>query len=290
VVRFDWYQGTVKGSEVAPLCDALTSIADGFPQWTELDRAPHGFRFGRKLADMDGPLLQVWWGGQHQWPHVVISGEVAPRGAELLRGRFPEHTVSRADVCIDYGDPGAYDRLQGIALGVAQARGIKVDTRGDHLITKQGRTLYLGAASSHTRLRLYDKAAELRGQFHNNPERLAEVPQHLARLECQVRPQTPQAKAAAAQVDPVTLMGSAAWTRALMREVADLELEPFQVGRAWRQSDDDRAYSALLAQYGGLLQRICGDLGSWACVGQQIGDDLQGRAEAKRMQGGRRGR
>ncbi|MBE7504652.1 MAG: hypothetical protein HS113_31035, partial [Verrucomicrobiales bacterium] len=142
---------------------------------------------------------------------------------------------------------------------------------------------YLGATSSHTRLRLYDKAAELREKFGRDPVKLAGVPAELARLECQVRPQTPQAKAAAATADPVTLMGSAAWMRALMKAVAGLELEPFAAGTVWRQADDDRAYAALLAQYGGLLRRICEDLGSWECLGLQMGADLVDRDRFKRM-------
>jgi hypothetical protein len=187
------------------------------------------------------------------------------------------------DVCEDYSEPGAYDRLQDLALGVAREHGVKVGTAGDHLLTKQGRTVYLGAPTSHTRLRVYDKAAELRGQFQAQPEKLAQVPAELARFEVQVRPQTPMAKLAAAQADPVSLMGSSAWMRKLMQLVSGLDLEPFQAGRVWRQSDDTRAYAALLAQYGGLLRRVCADLGSWECVGKQIGLDLEERdSHAKR--------
>jgi hypothetical protein len=271
VARFDWYQATVRGS-VPDVRAVLSDLAPG--EWEPLRKAPHGYAFGDRLVDQDGQVAAVWWGGAHEHPHVVISGERAQAGAELLRTHLPDHSVSRVDSCIDYAEPGAYDRLQGIALGVAQERGVRVGTAGDHLLTMQGRTLYLGAASSHTRLRLYDKAAELRAQFDRDPVRLATVPEHLARLEAQVRPQTPEAKRKAAQLDPLSVMGSAAWMRVLMRQVADLELEPFQAGTVWRQSDDDRAYAALMAQYGGLLRRIREDLGSWECVGAQIGHDL----------------
>lgn len=286
MARFDWYQASVP-AEVPSVLSALEGVGDGRIKWEHMDRAPHGFARGAKLSDMDGPVLQVWWGGCHERPHVVISGDGAPRGADVLRGQFPGHTVSRVDVCEDYAEPGAYDRLQDLALSVAKDRGIRVGTAGDHLVTMQGRTLYLGATSSHTRLRLYDKAAELRGKFAKDPDRLQDVPAELARLECQVRPQTPQAKAAAATADPVTLMGSAAWMRALMRLVSGLDLVPFSAGRVWRQADDDRAYAALLAQYGGLLRRMCEDLGSPECLGLQIMDDLARRAAHERGRGGR---
>ena len=283
MARFDWYQGS------AP-CDvrALQGVLDGLalsPRWEPMQRAPHGYAFGAKLHDDDGQAAMVWWGGTHERPHFVISGETAQPGAELLRTHLPGHTVSRADTCIDYAEPGAYDRLQGIALDVARDRSIRVGTAGDHLVTMQGRTLYLGATTSHTRLRLYDKAAELRAKFAHDPVRLQAVPTELARLESQVRPQTPQAKAAAAVADPLSLMGSAAWMRALMAAVAGLDLAPFEAGKVWRQSDDDRAYAALLAQYGGLLSRIKVDLGGWDCVGLQIGSDLAERSEVKRRAG-----
>lgn len=274
MARFDWYQATVR-AEVQVVREALlASLGGGFEHQR---KAPHGYAFADHLVDDGGPVARVWWGGVHGCPHVVASGERAQAVAEVLRTHLPDHSVSRADACIDYAEPGAYDRLQAVCVGVAQVKGVKVGTAGDHLVTLKGRTCYLGAPSSHTRLRLYDKAEELRQQFASDPVRLAEVPEHLARLECQVRPQTPQAKAQAARVDPVALMGSAAWMRELMRQVAGLELSPFEAGKPWRQSDDDRAYAALLAQYGGLLRRCLQEHGSWACVGLQLGLDLEAR-------------
>lgn len=283
--RFDWYQASVHASLDAVL-GALPGACDAWAKWEDMPKAPHGYAFGRKLHDMDGQVGMVWWGGVHQHPHVVSSGDSAQLVSEVLRAEFPgQHRVTRADACLDYAEPGSYDRLQALALGVAGDMGIKVGTAGDHLLTKQARTVYLGAASSHTRLRLYEKADELRAKFAKDPARLADVPAELARLECQVRPKTGEAKLAAASISPVELMGSAAWMRELMRRVSGLELEPFQAGRPWRQADDDRAYAALLAQYGGLLGRVRGDLGSWDMVGRQIGHDLAERERLHRMQG-----
>lgn len=288
MARFDWYQASVP-AEVGPLRGALSDLV-AVPSWQELAKVPQGYGSGARLSDGDGAVALVWWGGMHDRPHVVASGETAPLVADLLRGQFPGHAVTRADACIDYAEPGAYDRLQGIALDVAKDRNVKVGTAGDHLLTKEGRTLYLGAPSSHTRLRLYDKAAELRDKFKHDPAKLCALPSELARLECQVRPQTREAKLAAAVADPVSLMGSALWMRVLMGLVAGLDLAPFQAGRVWRQADDDRAYAALLAQYGGLLARVCGDLGSWDMVGRQIGHDLAERERFARVTGGGRRR
>jgi hypothetical protein len=227
-------------------------------------------------------VARVFHGGSHQYPHAVVSGEWAQPGAELIRARFPQHLVTRADAREDFAGPDTFDRTQPHLLEVAQAHRVKVDTRGDHLLTKQGRTIYLGSAASAVRLRMYDKAAELRAKFAADPVRLAQVPDHLTRLEAQVRPQTREARSAFASIEPVAVMGCSAWLREVWRRVVGLEVEPVQVGKVWRQADDDRAYAYLLAQYGGLLRRMQADLGSWECVGLQIGSDLAERDKVKR--------
>ena len=282
MASFDWYQATVR----APVGDLMAALRGGLgvrPEWEQAKRAPQGYETAWRLVDADGLVCQVWSGGHHVYPHAVISGEVAHAGAELLRAELPDHSVSRLDPCIDYAEPGAYDRLQALALQVAVDRGIKVGTAGDHLVTMKGRTVYLGATSSVTRLRLYEKAEELRAKFANDPERLAGVPGELARLECQVRPHGPEAKRAASRLDPISVMGSAAWMRELMRLVAGLDIEPWQAERGWRQSDDDRAYAAMLAAYGGLLERRAQAQG-WEVMGLQLRDDLAARQLAKRRQ------
>jgi len=61
-----------------------------------------------------------------------------------------------------------------------------------------------------------------------------------------------------------------------------MELEPVEVRRPWRQADDERAYAYLLSQYGKVLQRMKDDLGSWDCVGLQLGHDLAERQTAEK--------
>jgi hypothetical protein len=51
--------------------------------------------------------------------------------------------------------------------------------------------------------------------------------------------------------------------------------------KAGRESDDQRAYRYMVMQYGPLLQRLLRDLGSWACVGMTIGDDVERIARQK---------
>lgn len=279
MAAFDWYQATIH----APVNDVLEALGAASERASlEHGRGHHGYAHSTVLEAADGFRATVWHGGSHEYPHAVLTGDSAEPGAEIIRASFPQHFVTRADAREDFGDVGAFDRIVPELLEVAKVHRVKVDTRGDHLLTMQGRTVYLGAPSSACRQRLYDKAAELRAKFAADPVKLAQVPDHLVRLEAQVRPQTHEAKLAFATIEPMAVMGSSAWLREVWQRVAGLELEPVQVGKPWRQSDDERAYSYLLSQYGGLLERICGDLGSWDMVGRQIGFDLVEREKAKR--------
>jgi hypothetical protein len=279
MASFDWYQATVR----VPVDDLIEGLFD-LDDHIELKhtKGAQAYAHTTSLIGSQGRIGHVWHGGSHEHPHVVISGEDAQAGAELIRARFPDHSVTRADAREDFSDEGAFDRLTPHLLDVADRFRVKVDTRGDHLLTKDGRTVYLGAPSSATRFRMYDKAAEMRAKFAADPVRLAAVPQTLTRLEAQVRPQTRKAKRDFATIEPLQVMGSSRWLADLWRLVAGLELQPLQVGKGYRQSDDDRAWAYLLAQYGGLLARKQAELGDWACVGLQIGTDLAERAKVRR--------
>lgn len=280
MARFDWYQATVR-RPVYEVREALHSLGASVGL-EEQRKAPQGYGAAWRVLADGATVAQLWAGGSQPHPHLVFTGEDAPTGAAFLRATFPDdHLVTRLDSCLDYPDPGAYDTLQARCLEVAKARKVKIDTRGDHLVTLEGRTLYLGSTKSATRLRLYDKAAEMRAKLRADQVALLEVPEHLARLEVQVRPQTFEARCLAARAEPLSMFGSSAWTRELIRQVEGLDVEPCSMERAWRRSDDDRAYMTMLAQYGAVLGRI-GLAQGWECLGLQIRDDLASQAAAKK--------
>lgn len=282
MAAFDWYQATVR-VPVDDLLEALGSPCERFS--LSHGRGHHGYAHSTVLEASDGFKATVWHGGSHEYPHAVLTSDSAQPGAESIRAAFPEHFVTRADVREDFADEGAFDRILPHLVDVAKSHRVKVDTRGDHLLTMEGRTVYLGSSASACRQRLYDKRAELAAKFASDPVKLAQLPPHLTRLEAQVRPQTQESRLAFASIEPLAVMGSSAWLREVWKRVAGLDLEPVQVGKPWRQSDDDRAYAGFLAQYGGLLQRMQVDLGSWECLGLQIGHDLAERQKAKRGPG-----
>ena len=279
---FDWYQATVPHG-VDDVLECLAGLDEGLK--LSHARGHHGYAHTAILgSDRRGDVARVWHGGSHEYPHVVLSGQWAQPGAELIRAAFPEHKVSRVDVKQDFDGADTYDRMQAQLLDVAARRKVKVSTAGDHLLTMKGRTLYLGSTKADVRMRLYDKAEEMRSTFPKPSVsgvdmeawyRMWGVPDHLTRLEAQIRPHTPAAKAAFATIEPVDALGSAAWLREVWKQIAGLDLRPVKVGKRWRQSDDERAYRYLLSAYGGVLRRLCADLGSWECVGLQIGEDLK---------------
>lgn len=283
MVGFDWYQGTVR----RPVDDVLEVLGELVPgALLSHGRGAHGYAHAAVLGtSQDGAVARVWHGGSHEYPHAVLSGEWAQPGAELIRAHFPAelHTVSRCDVREDFIDAGAYDVIEAHLVEVARAHRLKVGTAGDHLVTMEGRTVYLGAPSSAVRLRLYDKRAEILSKLPPYGEQrqrawvriMDSVPDHLARLEAQIRPATKEARQAFSTIEPVDALGCSAWMREVWRVAAGLEVMPVQVGRKWRQSDDERAYRFLLAQYGGVLRRMHADAGSWECVGLQLGEDLR---------------
>jgi hypothetical protein len=278
VAVFDWYQATVPGA-----VDDVLEVLSGLQAGVQLshERGMHGYAQTAVLGSAgDGAVARVMYGGTHEYPHAVVSGDYAQAGAELIRVAFPEHTVSRVDVREDFAEPGAFDAIQAELKLAAVAHRLKVGTAGDHLVTMKGRTVYLGAPSSAVRLRLYDKREELLSRYCDADRaliaRARSLPEHLSRLEAQIRPHTREAKARFASIEPTQALGCSRWMREVWRAVAGLDLVPVQVGRGWRQSDDERAYRYLLAQYGGVLRRMHRDQGSWECVGLQLGDDLAG--------------
>ena len=129
MAAFDWYQATVR-HHLDDVVGGLAELAEGLG--ISHRRGMHGYATATVLGNpSEGDVVKVLHGGTHEYPHVVLSGGWAQPGAELIRAKFPEHSVSRLDVREDYTDEGAYDRIQPQLLDVA-ADGIE-DGRGSGL-------------------------------------------------------------------------------------------------------------------------------------------------------------
>lgn len=280
-LRFDAYAATVDARS-SDLMDAFEGLTEG-ATWRRV-RPSQGYAAAAVLEDVDGQLGRLSWGGSHELPHASFQGHASHQAAGLLRECFSDHALARGDVVVlDTFEPGGYDLLQAQCIRVADDLRVKLGTAGDHLLTHEGRTVYLGAPSSVVRARLYDKRAERLAKLRDPSKRL-QLPEAWARLEVQVRPQGAEAKRAAARASPAELAGSARWSRALSLAVVGLELPRFDPSPEWRESDHARAYAAMLGQYKAVLRQVLEDAGSPECMGLQLAHDLaELEAKARRM-------
>ena len=266
-MRFDWYQATISAPPIS-LIDNLTEQLDV----TEVieGRGMHNYHASYKLQNARKETVAiVLAGGPNGNPNAWASGQATDRFVEVVRGEY-SHRVTRCDVAEDFAAVGAYDTLEAICRANLEGRSVK----GRAIVPDdptEGRTYYMGAATSDVRARLYDKAAELRAKMP--PERHCEIPEHLARLEIQVRPRKLW-KEAASVLKPEQMWGLSSWTLDLARQVFDLPLERIKMN-VRTETDFERAYRFMLMQYGNVIRQLKDDLGDWSSVGLQIGEDLE---------------
>lgn len=278
-MKFDWYAATVPG---VPPMEVLEAVRRGLDGSVTEGRRRLGYAQCFRVEDRRGDLLaEVLAGsvGKNDLPpHAVATGDNAPAFSRVLRDAFPDHRVSRFDAAEDFDEPGAFARLTNVMGEVATAKGVKGlwITPDD---PEEGATYYLGGKASAVTCRAYQKGLQLRKDLH--PALRSCVSADWARLEVQVRPPKQLGKTLAATLTPEQAWGFAAWSQALVLEAINLEI-PRVEGLGWQpQSDDDRAMDWLCRQYGPLLGRVLQDLGSWECVGLQIGDRI---AELARLE------
>jgi hypothetical protein len=258
-MRFDWYAATIPAGP-----DELLGAVLGSHKWGEIveTRGMHGYDRGAIVKREGEPFVRALWGGQNgQHVHAWASGDDAPWFADLVRTEWPAHRVTRVDPCEDYTDPAAWDLLTGIFIEVADKHRVRVEHRGDFHREEHGRTLYGGAPSSVFRTRIYEKGIQVGGD------------PHWVRFEAQIRPKG-DARELVATAQPGALLGASSWGKALGERLGIPELERIKVGTVYRRTDDDRAYGALLKQWGPLLSRLSIRVGGWSELGVQIGTDL----------------
>jgi hypothetical protein len=214
----------------------------------------HGYHQGAEVVRGDRKFASIWWGGNGGGVHVQSSGEESQDTARKLREAFPQHHVTRADVCDDYSAPGAWDVLSKLALEVADAEGIKVHYAGDWHRGEDGRTIYLGAPSSVARGRCYEKGR----QIGRDPD--------LVRMELCVRPKG-DARLVAAQAQPAELWGAARWSLALAGKLGMGDIDRMRCGTVYRDSDVERTRNALCRQYGPALLAWATEVGGPEALG-----------------------
>ena len=254
---FDWYTATID-EDPTVVVEGLASWLDG--GWRS---APglNGYSAGAEIVRNGDVIARVSYGGNNgAAPSAWASGADTAAFVECVRSLWPRHKVTRVDAAYDFKGhepwPLLLEMCQNVAKflpsGEERKRHLSLDTLGDWLVegSPKGRTLYLGSRQSSVFARLYEKGKQMRGAF---PDQADKFYPGWVRLELEVKPQK-RAGYDFATLSPAEVWGAAAWARQLHADVFGSELEAAPVTFV-RPSDDARAWTYLLKQYGPMLRR-----------------------------------
>ena len=269
MLRFDAYTATSVGVKPEDFLQVLAD-AGGLASFESMQEGKGHFTFAKRLGVRDQSGTEwgsIQWGGrQGDRVMIEVKGEHTPRAVEALRTRFP-HRCTRVDACADFDAPRAFERLYRACRSVKSAHRIIGGKAGDwEDFPEKGRTLYLGAKSSPTRMRLYEKGKQAEYVHLERP--------NWARIEVQVRP-VKDAKDEFARLSPEDVWGASSWTRDLASMVLQQHVDPHPAGTTWRKSERDAALEWMCKQYGAHLVSLASDLGGWDCVGLTLGEMLK---------------
>lgn len=253
--RFDWYQATVPATQPALLAALLADLPEGVVQ--EVGKGFNSFAHRVDLSEDGEVLATIMHGGVNPQPNVKSSGDNAPALAQFLRRQFPEHRVSRLDVCLDMRGDGLFDDIVRVMSHVGRDFRLK----GEKIIPDDlddGSTYYLGSRASPLRIRCYEKGKQL---YKLTGDPVWRMFFDWVRLELQVRPEK-GFKLTAASMEPDAFWGCSAWTREIAEGAMSMNPDPVAM-KPTRIADHERAMRALTAQYGSTIRRQVMKLGSW---------------------------
>ncbi len=245
MLEFDWYQASIPDLDESELLAELK----GHYELSDIKkgRALYGYKEAVDLVRGEHKICSVMWGlSASPDPHITFTSSDAIEGSEFIRKRWPNHKVSRVDTALDWEWPSAWDELSTIALDVANQFGVSVQHVGDFTRGEKGRTLYFGSKSSNVFICLYEKGKQ--------PAYASLGYTDWVRLEVRVRPSS-KSKGQCAAITPPEVFGCAKWTQELYRRVSGVSVARRKIGTVYKPSDDDRAFDALIKQYGQLIVR-----------------------------------
>ena len=211
-MRFDAYAGNVRDARSRDVAEALSWSLKG-----AVGRGPKLRRYGDTMAiEVAGRM--ACWIGQDEGNGCIYfegKGETSPTLAKGVRTHFPDHTVSRADVCEDYDAEGAFASLQAL---VRAHKGPRV--RAGYIALpddpERGATWAAGVRGGVAMIRVYESG--------KHPDRVHLARPNLARIELEARPHYATAKAVAAKMDPLAFWGLSAWTHRVGEALSQVEV------------------------------------------------------------------
>lgn len=276
MVRFDAYSATTQAAKPGDLMSVLAA-GGGMGAFHRVRQGKGFHTFGERIGVTNEDGIEwgsVMWGGrQGDRVMIEVKGEATPKAVEALRTRF-EHRCTRVDACADFDAPGAFEGLLRACQKVKRDHRLKGEKQGDwDDFPELGRTLYLGARASVSRVRLYEKGLQ--------PEYRHLKRVNWARIEVQVRP-AKEAKTAYANLSPTEVWGASAWTRELAAKVLQQHVDPHPAGTTYRLTEREAALQWMCRQYGSHLVDLANDLGGWDCVGLTLREMVKEAANEKR--------
>lgn len=273
-MKVDHYTATVDVSDGA---DVLDWLMEALPPDLSAQPRPdfvvkrNAYQTAIPVMDADSVLAIVRWGGNGDGTSIELKGSVADQTFGLLRARFPDHSCSRLDVAVDGTAAGLFDAVAARLFGLVEARPVnrrpRIDQHGDWITRAPGtsRTVYFGGGDP-AMVVLYEK-----GREREIVAGMVEQDQDWTRLELRLTHRRREGKRALAAIQPGAAWGMAPWAAEFLEAFQGLRPAPVKLPA--RIPSDDRAWMALLAQYGPLLRRR--SAGDWATLGELLGYDLE---------------
>lgn len=233
-MRFDGYGATIRTENPREIALCLADALD-----TKPEKGPAIRRFGVTTGFNVGPKLAVWMGvdpnPDTDIVYIEAKGETTPRVVEAIRREFPLHSAPRLDVCEDYDEPGAFERLQAI---VRASKGPKVS--GGYVALPddldKGRTWVAGTRGGVGYLRLYEAG--------KHPDRIHLGRPNWARAELEARPHYAKDKLAAASMSPLDVWGLCKWTHQVGERLSGCEINRFEPQARQYSQDKTTLYIA----------------------------------------------
>ncbi len=249
-MRFDAYCTTLAISPEKVLSEVLENLPySGLDVGRE--RGKNNYEHADVVKDATGETVcMVLHGGNGGKPHLRAQGVYSPDIATIVRGLWPDHPVTRADVAIDFDGAGAFQKLYRLCFRKGREKGLKLEKRGDPRREDErnplaGTTLYVGSRSSTAFLRLYEKGKEqlAKAKHSDQPPSL-----DWTRLEIEVKPQNRIARYRAGQLDPADFWGVTTWSRDILGEAMGLDVERVNMTMK-RESEAISALKHMIGQY-----------------------------------------
>ena len=231
-MRFDGYGATIRTSTPRQLVEVLSSTLDTLP-----GQGPALRRYGTTTGFHVGPRLAAWVGLDPTSGdlYVEAKGETTPQVVEALRAHFPGHSAPRLDVCEDYDQEGAFERLQAL---VRARKGVKV--KGGYVAlpddTEAGRTWAAGTRGGVGYIRVYEAG--------KHPDRVHLARPNWSRIELEARPHYARDKVAAGTMKPVQTWGLTAWTHNVGEGLTECAIPRFEPEVRRYSFDKTTAYIA----------------------------------------------